>query len=312
MSTDTDPVQVTKIVGPPPAMVTADVQELLIHRVTEAAIERVKKKILATVALLATVASVLGLQTYLQARHLSDALAEGVHKADSIGASLAERNASADRLLKAFQDSQTVLASKDALRREAFERLLTQYQQTAASSTEQALTAAANARSATENAGTRFAAVETLRTRIDATTDAFHRQMQDFDSLRTRIDDRVFGTWTAVLDEHQGYVPVGSTHFQARAIRIHNARIVEMEIADRDNAMTLLCGGAIELSVGEYVDCPYGGHSYRVTLLLAMKQGGLLARYHDRAQVQLARYDTPADPRPVQPRRPLNLASDRP
>lgn len=292
MSTENDTVQVGKVVSAPPTMPSEDVQDLLIRRVMDESVSRMQKKITAVLTITALAASVLGVQGYLQIQELNAKLVTaGEHAND-----LEERLHTFDAEVNAAKRLQEEILKANQVQQTAYQHLLDRYQETAAGATRDAFAAAAQASLATASAGAaaseareRLVAVEDLNKRVNTAEKNVGTASTELQRLVQRLNNTMFSVWTVVLDEKHEYREIGDSGFEGRVASVHRGEWVELEIIDR--AHSKLCGRDIQLRIGRSVECRYGGALYRVTLVWALKQGGIGSQYRDRAQVQLARIE---------------------
>lgn len=277
-------------------MPTADVQELLVHRVTEQSVERMRSKIRATLALVTLVAGIVGGEGLLRIQALNEKLDEATSLATALRGRIDTLNAeigSAKRLEAEIQ-------MLHGLDEQAFSNLLGNYQMMAQTATRDADRAANTAASASSTANeaaaralTHLDSVRNLTRLVESTNQAVQSSGRDLDSLRNAIRQQVFGTWTLVLDEGGAWVPVDTTALEARVTRIHSGHIVDLQLRDRHTQLPV-CERELR-AAGARGECQYGHDTYRVTLVLPLKQGGLFGLfglYRDRAEVQIARVGT--------------------
>jgi hypothetical protein len=287
-------LQIGKIVGA--EMPGEDVQELLIHRVTAASIQQMKGKITAFLALLGLIAGILGVEGYMKVEELKKKVAAVTATADS----LHERLHAVDAAMASAQTLQNAIQTTNEVQQAGYRDLLGNYQETVAGATRNAYDALSQVQQGNkdvnrlvQDADRQLNTVNGLVRQVEDARGGAHLAAVRVDSLssafRTTLQNTIYSVWTVVLDEGKDWVDVGDG-FEGKAVSIRNGSRVDLMIRRR-GSHEALCEAVIrDMGIGDSQDCQAGSIEYRVTLVLAMKQGGISPwHYRDRAQIQLAR-----------------------
>jgi hypothetical protein len=287
-------LQAGKLVGA--EMPGEDVQELLIHRVTAASIQQMKGKITAFLAVLGLVAGILGVQGYLKVEELKKKFAAVSATADS----LHERLHAADVAIASARELQDNIQSVNRVQQTGYQNLLGNYQATVAGATQNAFEALSRVEEShkdvnrlVQDAGQQLSTVNGLVRQVQDAQSGARLAASQVDSLsvafRSTLANTIYSVWTVVLDEGKDWVDVGDG-FEGKAVSIRNGSRVDLMIRRR-GSHEALCEALIrDMAIGDAKSCPFGRVEYRLTLVLAMKQGGINPwHYRDRAQIQLAR-----------------------
>lgn len=293
MSTNTDQIPAPKIVGAP-AMPTEDMQELLVHRVTEQSIRKMKGKISAVLSLAGLIAGILGLQGYFGIQRVNARFAQ----VDSLAGVLSANVTDLQKKLAAADDLNVALAARSDSARNDFDHVMTDFHTDAATATRavietalQASAASARADRAANTAETRYEAIEQLQGQVRQAATAVVQRDSVVEGIQRQLHTELFGTWSVVLDEGAQFIDLGDSGLQVKASRIDGGSRAELLVVDPHDAMAVVCHP--ELRVGMHVDCSHHGAVYRITLAWAMKQGlfgGLFGLYPDRVQLQVVRF----------------------
>jgi hypothetical protein len=284
----------------------------LVAEVIKESVAQMKLIIGAVLGGVMVLGSVLGISGYLKV----SALDRHVAHADSVvNAMLAQQKGKSDSLNSAVEGAAKLYGDVRQMSDQQFanyRELLGAYRATAqnasASATEAAETARAASRVAREANGRTQGWSDTminLRREIVGTADAVDARNRRFDTLSSRVDERVFGLWTAIMDEtgENGlFTPLSDSDFDARVIKIHRGSEVTLEIVARTSGL-MLCQHRLRLHIGQPLSppCEMNGRRYEVLVPWAVKQGLSLvpivgAHYPDRAAIQVRRVveaDTP-------------------
>lgn len=299
MPGNVDATQPPTLVSGPLMMPPEEVQALIADRAYHQAVERIKGQIRAWCGLAAVglaAAGWLGFNKLDSLEKQVTAVHERASEADQLAADLKQRLDQADRLQAGIRDAGLQQSVSYAQLINTYSRGAEQATVAANQAYQQAREASLNATEASEQVKLHSRFIELMQSRITAAVDSTRDRNQQFRQMYSEVSDRVLAVWTVVVDEGRHSEPIGDTGLEAMVRSVRAGREVRLQILDRSRGLAVVCGegGGMVLEINNAVDCPYGSFIYRVTLTWAMKQGGFLPWYRDRAALTVRRISAPA------------------